>query len=732
MTLPTPADTPPEQVHSKSIIVIHPGSLNLRIGRASDLNPLTVLHAVGRRRKPGGQNYRDAFLPERVDLNQPHDFEEARLAVSHTLQSCLQSDGRRRYATPPQQIAAFNRRSQPELLSSSGGEWVKPEGDVVIGNDILRLDPHEDFNIHFPYKRGDFNIHSEPGGSMTAVLADLETIWTYVLEYNLQVNPKDLKYYKAVLVIPDVYNRTYLRELMYLLLCKMGFGSCFLVQDHVAATFGSGLSYACVVDVGDQKTSVSCVEDGICHPNTRVRLDYGGGDITQIFYWLLQKCAFPYKECSDSNKLDTMLLRKLKEDFCHVNLDVCGSQEKSFMLKQPGMPVYHFTIQVGDECIVAPLSLFNPELFGITGTKALHTQKISTGDPEDPHDELYLRDIRKKVGMKESMEPSASDLLSEGYLESQQGNVNDDDIVVDAMDPVAPASVREFVTNPGQILGLDQAILQSIDRCPNEDLKRKMYGCILVVGGGMKFSGITTWLQNRISLQIPYLYRAEQLDIIINPRDMDSAMVAWKGACIMSCLETAHELWILAGEWEKYGDLGDSCSVGSFFRKLSLFRACIWFSAGQFFEEKIDYLDQEITENNVTFNTFTTALSKSEASVKEGNPEKPGQDTAPIHHIRITLTSRNVRSLEKVCTDLIDAAKKQKLKVKGPVRMPTKILRITTRKTPCGEGSKTWDRFQMRIHKRVIDLHSPSEIVKQITSINIEPGVEVEVTIADA
>ncbi|KAG5888332.1 hypothetical protein JTB14_014563 [Gonioctena quinquepunctata] len=120
------------------------------------------------------------------------------------------------------------------------------------------------------------------------------------------------------------------------------------------------------------------------------------------------------------------------------------------------------------------------------------------------------------------------------------------------------------------------------------------------------------------------------------------------------------------------------------------------------------------------------------ASVKESNPEKPGQDTAPIHHIRITLTSRNVRSLEKVCSDLIDAAKKQKLKVKGPVRMPTKILRITTRKTPCGEGSKTWDRFQMRIHKRVIDLHSPSEIVKQITSINIEPGVEVEVTIADA
>ena len=107
------------------------------------------------------------------------------------------------------------------------------------------------------------------------------------------------------------------------------------------------------------------------------------------------------------------------------------------------------------------------------------------------------------------------------------------------------------------------------------------------------------------------------------------------------------------------------------------------------------------------------------------------QEEVPFHRIRITLTSRNVKSLEKVCADLIKGAKDQKLKVKGPVRLPTKVLKITTRKSPCGEGSKTWDRFEMRIHKRLIDLHSPSEVVKQITSISIEPGVEVEVTIAN-
>ena len=110
-------------------------------------------------------------------------------------------------------------------------------------------------------------------------------------------------------------------------------------------------------------------------------------------------------------------------------------------------------------------------------------------------------------------------------------------------------------------------------------------------------------------------------------------------------------------------------------------------------------------------------------------PKKEGEPV--IHKIRITLTSRNVKNLEKVCNDLIKGARDKNLRVSGPVRLPTRTLRITCRKTPCGEGSKTWDRYQLRIHKRLIDLHSPSEIVKQITSISIEPGVEVEVTIAD-
>ncbi|MCJ1231515.1 40S ribosomal protein S20 [Toensbergia leucococca] len=110
-------------------------------------------------------------------------------------------------------------------------------------------------------------------------------------------------------------------------------------------------------------------------------------------------------------------------------------------------------------------------------------------------------------------------------------------------------------------------------------------------------------------------------------------------------------------------------------------------------------------------------------------PEKDFGEGPKTHKIRITLTSRKLQALEKVCQELIERAKSKDLRIKGPVRLPTKKLKVTTRKTPCGEGSKTWDTFEMRVYKRLIDLQAPTEVVKQII-INIEAGVEVEVTIA--
>ena len=60
--------------------------------------------------------------------------------------------------------------------------------------------------------------------------------------------------------------------------------------------------------------------------------------------------------------------------------------------------------------------------------------------------------------------------------------------------------------------------------------------------------------------------------------------------------------------------------------------------------------------------------------------------------------------------------------------MPTKILKLMVRKAPNGEGTNTYDRFQMRIHKRVLELFCAQDVVRQIANISMEPGVNVEVT----
>ena len=94
-----------------------------------------------------------------------------------------------------------------------------------------------------------------------------------------------------------------------------------------------------------------------------------------------------------------------------------------------------------------------------------------------------------------------------------------------------------------------------------------------------------------------------------------------------------------------------------------------------------------------------------------------GADDGQIYRIRVTLTSTKVKALEKVCAEVKRNAISKNLQVSGPVRLPTKRLKITTRKSPNGEGTNTWDRFEMRVHKRVIDLHSNSDYMNQMASI---------------
>lgn len=59
-------------------------------------------------------------------------------------------------------------------------------------------------------------------------------------------------------------------------------------------------------------------------------------------------------------------------------------------LRKHGSCVLCRGLQVGDECLIAPLALFRPEMLGVTGPKQARVQSRNPGDPQDPHDDNYL------------------------------------------------------------------------------------------------------------------------------------------------------------------------------------------------------------------------------------------------------------------------------------------------------------------------------------------------------
>ncbi|HEX54587.1 MAG: 30S ribosomal protein S10 [Candidatus Altiarchaeales archaeon] len=94
---------------------------------------------------------------------------------------------------------------------------------------------------------------------------------------------------------------------------------------------------------------------------------------------------------------------------------------------------------------------------------------------------------------------------------------------------------------------------------------------------------------------------------------------------------------------------------------------------------------------------------------------------------RIILIGKNARELEEISKQIVEIAEATRVNYSGPVPLPTKKLRITCRKSPDGEGTATWDRWEMRIHKRIIDVDADERSLRQIMRIQVPDGVHIEI-----
>ncbi|MEM3027876.1 MAG: 30S ribosomal protein S10 [Candidatus Bathyarchaeia archaeon] len=96
---------------------------------------------------------------------------------------------------------------------------------------------------------------------------------------------------------------------------------------------------------------------------------------------------------------------------------------------------------------------------------------------------------------------------------------------------------------------------------------------------------------------------------------------------------------------------------------------------------------------------------------------------------RIKLSSTDPEKLDQVCNEIKDTAEKTGVKIKGPIPLPTKRLIVPTRKSPCGEGTHTWDKFSMRIHKRLIDVNADERLMRRLMRIRVPDNVYIEISL---
>jgi len=94
---------------------------------------------------------------------------------------------------------------------------------------------------------------------------------------------------------------------------------------------------------------------------------------------------------------------------------------------------------------------------------------------------------------------------------------------------------------------------------------------------------------------------------------------------------------------------------------------------------------------------------------------------------RIKLASIDINKINEVSSYISDIAKKTGVEMRGPIPLPTKKLRVTIRKSPDGEGTATWDRFEMRVHKRVIDLGLDERALRLVMRVPIPEGLNIEI-----
>lgn len=258
-------DEEEEQV-LRNTVIIAPGSSFLRIGRASDDDPISIVHCIARKLIKGVENstpFREC--PYRSVIGDEND--ERFAAEFANIKSAVSKSKLR--------IDASLRDNALENCD------VPPKKDVLIGQDALNADPKE-YSLNFPFLFDRFNVHNAIGGTDTAVMQDLVEIWHDVLSSEVALPKSERDKCNAFVIIPNFYTSKIIRCLGDIVIEQLGFGGVQFIPEMHAFMMAAQVNTAVLVDIGGKKSDVACVNEGMVMVRTLCQSKLGGNDVTAL------------------------------------------------------------------------------------------------------------------------------------------------------------------------------------------------------------------------------------------------------------------------------------------------------------------------------------------------------------------------------------------------------------------------------------------------------------------
>ncbi|KAL6706565.1 Actin-like protein arp8 [Coniothyrium glycines] len=608
------------------LIVIHPGSQNLRIGLGSDALPKTVPMVIARKWKESEDEENGGEpVPKRMRVEGAvpadalpekwfgEDFADQYMAMSSELRTRMRSNKRRVLPNSKDLVINYNRRTPPDIISEHNDinriEWTelpanaKKAPDFFTGHEALRIPEKSNprYKLFWPIQNGTFNETDYVDRNQ--IYHDISKIFEQAFRNQLGITRmKDLVNYKCVLIIPDLYERQYVTMMLDILIRDLGLGKVCLQQESLSATFGAGYGVACVVDLGAQKTSICCVDEGLCVEESRVNLKMGGSDITETFLKMMLYGHFPYSDMNLKRRYDFLLAEELKQKFCSMDEASVTVQTWDFHLRASGQDTRKYTFKTYDETMLSVMGLFKPSIFE-NARKLENRRKVVPrsvdlydGSPNDPTSQAQLTIIEAAAGKSAAavngtqdatpvatiastpLKPQPSNLLSrlneientprssvagspapEGTgtpnpeRDTPMGDADGQPLIF--RDPVyEKIKVAEERDKILPVVALDHAILESLAQgARGDDRKlRDFFGGIMLVGGVSKTPGLREFIEARLRELRPFYGK----EILVGPppREFDPQVVAWKGASVFGRLSShGNDSWVSKYEYDMLG-----------------------------------------------------------------------------------------------------------------------------------------------------------------------------------